>query len=60
MGHVRAVHVRSGDLVREGQLLLELEASDVQVSVAGARAALASAMASKLCHSLRTENPKPS
>jgi RND family efflux transporter MFP subunit len=48
VGHVRAVHVRSGDLVREGQLLVELEASDVLASVSGARAALASAVASKL------------
>ena len=47
-GYVRAVHVRSGDLVREGQLLVELEAADVQASVSGARAALASAQASKL------------
>jgi RND family efflux transporter MFP subunit len=47
-GYVRAVHVRSGDLVREGQLLVELEASDVQATVSGARAALASAQASRL------------
>ena len=48
VGFVRAVSVRAGDLVRVGQPLAELEASDVRAGVARARAALASASASKL------------
>lgn len=47
-GHIKSVEVRSGDLVREGQLLLELEASDVRAGVARARAALSAAGAAKL------------
>ena len=48
LGNVRAVHVRPGDMVRQGQLLIELEANDVRAGVARARAALALAMASRL------------
>lgn len=48
LGQVRAVHVRSGDRVQQGQLLIELEANDVRAGVARARAALALATASKL------------
>ena len=40
MGHVRAVRVRSGDLVTQGKRLVELEANDVRASVAKARAGL--------------------
>lgn len=47
IGHVRAVHVRSGDVVLAGQPLAELEASDLRASVSGARAALASAIAAR-------------
>jgi RND family efflux transporter MFP subunit len=48
LGHVRAVHVRSGDWVRQGQLLIELEANDVRAGVARARASLSLATAAKL------------
>jgi RND family efflux transporter MFP subunit len=48
LGHVRSVQVRSGDVVKQGQLLLELEANDVRAGVARARASLALAMAAKL------------
>jgi RND family efflux transporter MFP subunit len=39
-GYVRAVRVRPGDRVAEGQPLVELEANDVRASVARARAGL--------------------
>jgi RND family efflux transporter MFP subunit len=48
LGHVRAVHVHSGDSVRQGQLLVELEANDVRASLARARAGLSLATAAKL------------
>jgi RND family efflux transporter MFP subunit len=48
LGQVRALHVRSGDRIKQGQLLIELEANDVRAGVARARAALALATASKL------------
>ncbi len=48
VGFVRSVSVRAGDLVRVGQPLAELEASDVRAGVARARATLSSALASKL------------
>ncbi len=40
VGYIRAVRVRSGDLVTPGQPLVELEANDVRSSVARARAGL--------------------
>ena len=46
-GYVRAVHVRSGDAVVQGQLLAELEANDVRAAVARSRAALSQALAAK-------------
>ncbi|MBS2014058.1 MAG: efflux RND transporter periplasmic adaptor subunit [Deltaproteobacteria bacterium] len=41
VGYVRAVRVRSGDLVKAGQPLVDLEANDVRASVARANATLA-------------------
>lgn len=41
VGYVRAVKVRSGDLVKAGQPLIDLEANDVRASVARANATLA-------------------
>lgn len=38
LGYVRAVRVRPGDRVTEGQLLVDLEANDARASVARARA----------------------
>ncbi|HEX7671127.1 MAG TPA: efflux RND transporter periplasmic adaptor subunit [Polyangiaceae bacterium] len=46
-GYVRAVHVRSGDAVTQGQLLAELEANDVRAAVARSRAALGQALAAR-------------
>ena len=43
-GYVRAVHVRSGDTVAAGQLLVELEANDTRASVSRQRAELSHAM----------------
>jgi multidrug efflux pump subunit AcrA (membrane-fusion protein) len=40
MGYVRSVRVRSGDLVKAGQVLADLEANDIRASVARARAGL--------------------
>ena len=42
-GYVRAVHVRSGDAVTAGQLLVELEANDTRAGVGRQRAELAHA-----------------
>ena len=39
-GSVRAVHVRAGDTVTAGQLLIELEANDVRATAGRARAGL--------------------
>jgi len=39
-GYVRAVRVRSGDVVKAGQSLIDLEANDVRATVARAHAAL--------------------
>lgn len=47
IGHVRTVHVRSGDEVKAGQMLAELEASDVRAGVYRARAALSAALAQR-------------
>lgn len=47
-GNVRAVHVRSGDVVKAGQPLVEIEANDVRASVARARAGLDQSMAARL------------
>jgi len=46
-GYVRAVHVRSGDAVTQGQALAELEANDVRATVARSTAALSQAVAAK-------------
>jgi RND family efflux transporter MFP subunit len=43
-GYVRAVHVRSGDVVKAGTLLVELEANDTRAGVNRQRAELAHAM----------------
>jgi multidrug efflux pump subunit AcrA (membrane-fusion protein) len=43
-GYVRAVHVRSGDVVKAGALLVELEANDARAGVGRQRAELAHAM----------------
>ncbi len=43
-GYVRAIHVRSGDTVAAGQLLVELEANDTRAGVGRQRAELAQAM----------------
>jgi RND family efflux transporter MFP subunit len=45
MGSVTRVHVREGDLVRAGQLLLELDAQDLNAKRARAAAALGEAQA---------------
>lgn len=47
-GAIRSVAVRAGDSVRAGQVLAELEASDVRAGVARARAAVATATAARL------------
>lgn len=44
-GRVAVVHVREGDVVRAGQALLELDASDLRSAVAAARARVAAAEA---------------
>lgn len=46
-GYVRAVHVRPGDQVTAGQLLVELEANDTRAGVGRQRAELAHAMESR-------------
>jgi multidrug efflux pump subunit AcrA (membrane-fusion protein) len=46
-GYVRAIHVRSGDLVKAGQLLVELEANDTRAGVSRQRAELAHAVDSR-------------
>ncbi len=46
-GYVRSVHVRPGDAVRLGQVLVELEANDVRAAVTRARAALSQALDAK-------------
>ena len=43
-GYVRAIHVRSGDTVAAGQLLVELEANDTRAGVGRQRAELAQAL----------------
>ncbi|HSN30646.1 MAG TPA: efflux RND transporter periplasmic adaptor subunit [Kofleriaceae bacterium] len=43
-GYVRAIHVRSGDTVTPGQVLVELEANDTRAGVGRQRAELAQAM----------------
>ncbi len=48
MGYVRAIHVRSGDHVKAGDKLVDLEANDVRASVARARAALGQAQEAKV------------
>lgn len=47
LGYVRAVKVRSGDLVKVGQPLIDLEANDVRASVARANAAVAQSFEAK-------------
>lgn len=47
LGYVRAVRVRSGDLVKAGQPLVDLEANDVRASVARANAAVAQSFEAK-------------
>lgn len=47
-GYVRAVHVRSGDTVKQGQLLVELEANDRRAGVDRQRAELEHAMDAKV------------
>lgn len=44
-GRVAVVHVREGDVVRAGQALLELDATDVRSAIAAARARVAAAEA---------------
>ncbi|HEY0593382.1 MAG TPA: efflux RND transporter periplasmic adaptor subunit [Thermoanaerobaculia bacterium] len=39
LGNVKAIHVKEGDRVREGQLLLEIDALELDAQVARARAA---------------------
>lgn len=46
MGYVKQLHVHAGDDVKEGQLLVELDARDAKASIAQARAAVAQAQAS--------------
>lgn len=46
-GYVRAVHVRSGESVAAGQLLVELEANATRATVSRAQADLARAMTSR-------------
>ncbi len=48
MGYVRAIHVHSGDRVKAGDKLVDLEANDVRASVARARGALGQAQEAKL------------
>jgi len=47
VGYVRAVRVRSGDLVKAGQPLVDLEANDVRASVARANATVAQSFEAK-------------
>ncbi|MBN1610687.1 MAG: efflux RND transporter periplasmic adaptor subunit [Polyangiaceae bacterium] len=44
-GRVSSVHVRQGDRVEAGQLLVELDAADDQASIAAARSRVAAALA---------------